>query len=219
MKATPVMMLTVIVSTLVWLALAAFAAGGIGVFLAHPQFVALALITFALAFAAFFSEAGIRQGVREARENRWVLAVFGAIGLATGFVSPFTDRIGFWTLDGDWLRWVGVAVYAVGGIVRMWPVFVLGQRFSGLVAIQEGHTLVTTGIYARIRHPSYLGVILIMLGWALVFRSGVGLLLSALILVPLVARMDSEEALLASEFGAQYDAYRSRTWRLIPYIY
>ena len=58
-----------------------------------------------------------------------------------------------WILDGDAIRWLGVALFAAGGMLRLWPVFVLGYRFSGLVAIQAGHRLVTTGI---IRHPSYL---------------------------------------------------------------
>ena len=219
MKASPKMAVVSIASTLVWLALAVFAAGGIRAFLAHPQFVFLALITFALGFAGLLSEAGVRRGVREDRGNRWVLVVFGAIGLAHGILSPYTDRIGFWTLDGETLRWLGVPIYAIGGVLRLWPVFVLGRRFSGLVAIQPNHTLVTTGIYARIRHPSYLGIVVLMAGWAMVFRSGVGLLLTALVLVPLLARMNSEEALLSSEFGAEYDAYKTRTWRLIPYVY
>jgi len=219
MKLSLRMAVLAIVSTLVWLALAAFGAGGIGVFLARPQFVGLALVTFALVLASLMTEAGIRTGVREDRGNRWVLVVFGVIGLFHGFLPAWTDRLGFGTLDGDTLRWFGLALYAAGGIVRLWPVFVLGRRFSGLVAIQRDHTLVTTGIYQRIRHPSYLGVLIIMLGWALVFRSGVGVLLTALVLVPLVARMNAEEALLQSQFGAEYDAYRARTWRLIPYVY
>src|SRR5690348_16440904 len=208
MKLSPKMAALAIASTLVWLALAAFAAGGIRAFLWRPQFVALALITLAMALASLFTEAGVRTGVREDRGNRWVLAVFGVLGLLHGFLSPYTDRIGLWTLDGGALRWIGLVVYAAGGVIRLWPVFVLGRRFSGLVAIQRDHALVTTGIYARIRHPSYLGVLLIMLGWALVFRSGVGLLLTVLILVPLVARMNAEEALLSSQFGAEYDLYR-----------
>ena len=219
MKLSLRMAVLAIASTLVWLALAAFGAGGIGVFLARPQFVGLALVTFALVLASLMTEAGIRTGVREDRGNRWVLVVFGVIGLLHGFLPAWTDRLGFGTLDGDTLRWFGLALYAAGGIVRLWPVFVLGRRFSGLVAIQRDHTLVTTGIYQRIRHPSYLGVLIIMLGWALVFRSGVGVLLTALVLVPLVARMNAEEALLRSQFGAEYDAYRARTWRLVPYIY
>jgi len=51
---------------------------------------------------------------------------------------------------------------------------VLGQRFSGLVAIQPGHTLVTSGVYGVIRNPSYLGLQINSLGWSLAFRSGVG---------------------------------------------
>jgi len=110
-------------------------------------------------------------------------------------------------------------LFAVGGALRLWPVFILGNRFSGLVAIQPGHALVTTGVYAVIRHPSYLGLLTSSLGWGLAFRSGVGVLIAALLLVPLLARIRAEEALLSSEFGAEYEAYRARTSRLIPCVY
>ncbi len=134
-------------------------------------------------------------------------------------MPAYTDRIGFWTLDGDGMRWLGLCLFAAGGIVRIWPVFVLGDRFSGLVAIQPAHRLVTSGIYARIRNPSYLGLLIGALGWALAFRSLVGVLLMALYLPPLVARMHAEEALLRSHFGEAYAAYYARTWRLVPWLY
>ena len=57
------------------------------------------------------------------------------------------------------------------------------------------------------------------MGWALAFRSGVGVLLAGLLIPPLLARIRSEEALLRSHFGAEYEAYRSRTWGLIPGVY
>ena len=97
--------------------------------------------------------------------------------------------------------------------------FVLGNRFSGLVAIQPGHTLVTSGVYAVIRHPSYLGLLINSLGWSLAFRSSVGVILTLFLVLPLLARINAEEKLLHSYFGADYNAYRSRTWRLIPGIY
>lgn len=75
----------------------------------------------------------------------------------------------------------------------------------------------TTGIYGVIRNPSYLGLLISSLGWVLTFRSGVFLVAS--LLVPLEARIRSEERLLRSHFGAEYDAYCSRTWRLLPGIY
>jgi protein-S-isoprenylcysteine O-methyltransferase Ste14 len=98
-------------------------------------------------------------------------------------------------------------------------VFVLGRRFSGLVAIQEGHELETGGLYRVIRHPSYLGLLLGLFGWVLVFRSAIGVLVGLFLLPPLVARMNSEEALLESEFGERYADYRRRTWRLLPFLY
>ena len=104
-------------------------------------------------------------------------------------------------------------------MLRIWPIFVLGRRFSGLVAIQPGHELVTDGIYRVIRHPSYLGMIILILGWALAFRSGLGVILAALIVPPLLMRIRSEETLLRLQFGDEYGAYRRRTSLLIPGIY
>ena len=70
-----------------------------------------------------------------------------------------------------------------------------------------------------IRHPSYLGLLISSLGWGLAFRSGIGVLLAALLVPPLLARIKAEERLLQSQFGAEYDAYRARTLRLIPGLY
>ena len=88
------------------------------------------------------------------------------------FLPPWSDRKGIWIIDGDTIRWLGVALFAAGGALRLWPVFVLGDRFSGLVAIQPGHRLVTSGVYGVIRHPSYLGLLISSLGWGLRFARG-----------------------------------------------
>ena len=55
--------------------------------------------------------------------------------------------------------------------------------------------------------------------WALAFRSSVGILMTAMLVPPLIARMHAEERLLCEQFGAEHDAYFARTWRLIPWIY
>jgi len=208
-----------IISTLAYLGVAALGAGGASAFLAKPPLAALALVTLALAVAAAFSQGHLGAGVREDRGNRWVIAVFGVIGLLNAFLPAYTDRLDILTIGGEALRWIGVLAYAIGGALRLWPVFVLGRRFSGLVAIQPGHELVTTGIYAHIRNPSYLGLLIGLIGWALAFRSIVGLLLAAATIPPLVARMRAEEALLASHFGEAYEVYRARTARLVPGLY
>jgi protein-S-isoprenylcysteine O-methyltransferase Ste14 len=193
--------------------------GGFLSFFSHPQFLALAILTVVLTAASFFSGASLSTGVKEDRSNRWVIGALSLIGLLLAFFSAYTDRLGLLVFGGNTLRWLGVVLFTLGGLLRLWPVFVLGRRFSGLVAIQENHTLVTDGIYSRIRNPSYLGLLVNMLGWALTFRSGVGVLLTALTTPILIARINSEERLLRGHFGAEYDGYCARTWRLIPWIY
>jgi protein-S-isoprenylcysteine O-methyltransferase Ste14 len=205
--------------TTAYLGLAIIGRGGLDAFFSHPPLVALVIVTGALAAVAAFSGGNLGPGEREDRSNRWVIAAFGLLGLLSAFLPAWTDRKELWTLGGDAVRWLGVFLFAAGGALRIWPVFVLGRRFSGLVAIQPGHELVTTGIYGAIRHPSYLGLLVNALGWALAFRSGLGVLLAALLVPPLLARIRAEEALLRSHFGDEYDTYCGRTARLIPGVY
>src|SRR6266481_5624594 len=207
------------VGTAAYLGLAILGWGGFAAFFSHPALIALAVATFGLSGVALFSGGNLSPGEREDRANRWVIAALGLIGLLAAYLPACTDRKGFWTLDGDTIRWVGVVLFAAGGTLRIWPVFVLGHRFSGLVAIQPGHRLVTGSVYSVIRHPSYLGLLVNSLGWALAFRSGVGVLLTALTVPPLLARIRAEERLLRTQFGREYDTYRSRTSRLIPGLY
>jgi protein-S-isoprenylcysteine O-methyltransferase Ste14 len=208
-----------LVGTILFLGLPVVGMGGFTAFFSHPPLIALALATVAMVVVALFSAGNLSPGEREDRANRWVITAFGVIGLLSAWLPAYTDRMDFWTIDGEGVRWLGVVLYVGGGALRLWPVFVLGRRFSGLVAIQPGHTLVTNGIYSIVRNPSYLGLLVMTVGWALAFRSLVGVLLAALCIVPLVARMRSEEAMLRSQFGEQYDAYCRRTWRLVPGLY
>ncbi len=215
----PLRIILVLAGTLVWLGLAIVAYGGPAAFFAVPALVALLIVQIAMALAALFVGGNLSAGETEDRGNRWVLAAFAVLGLLLGVVPAWTDSRDLWTIGGPAIRWFGVVLFAVGGALRLWPVAVLGNRFSGLVAIQRGHTLVTTGIYRTIRNPSYLGLLLSSLGWSLGFRSVAGIVVTALHLVPLIARMNAEERLLAANFGAEYEAYRARTWRLIPHLY
>ena len=218
---TPTLKLAVfaVVATLAYLGLAILGWGGFAGFFSHPALIALASILVVLTGAALFSGGNLSPGEREDRANRWVIAAFGVIGVLAAYLPTYTDRKDFWVLDGDTVRWLGVVPFAAGGVLRIWPVFVLGHRFSGLVAIQPGHRLVTSGVYGVIRHPSYLGLLVNSLGWALAFRSIVGLLLTALLIPPLAARIRAEERLLRTQFADEYDAYSRRTSRLIPGLY
>jgi protein-S-isoprenylcysteine O-methyltransferase Ste14 len=219
MRVTIVRAVFALGGTTAYLALAVLGWGGVSAFFSHSALAALTLTVVATAVASLFVGGNISPGIHEDRGNRWVIAAFALIGMVAAFVPAWTDRIDLWTIDGDALRWFGVVLFVAGAALRLWPVVVLGHRFSGLVAIQPGHTLVTNGIYGVIRHPSYLGLLINTLGWCLAFRSGVGVVITALLLPPLIARIRAEESLLHAQFGTEYEAYRARTSRLIPGIY
>jgi protein-S-isoprenylcysteine O-methyltransferase Ste14 len=208
-----------VLSVIAYLGLAIVGAGGASRFFSYSPLIAVSVVTIALGVLGLFSEAHIGSGVREDRSNRWVVAALGVLGIIDAYLPAYTDRIDFLTFGGEGVRWLGFLLYTVGGILRLAPVFVLGRRFSGLVAIQPEHRLVTSGLYGIIRHPSYLGLSVLALGWGLAFRSGVGVLIAVLMLIVVLARIQAEERLLSESFGAEYDAYRARTWRLVPYIY
>jgi protein-S-isoprenylcysteine O-methyltransferase Ste14 len=208
-----------VLSVIAYLGLAIVGAGGPSRFFSYPPLIAVSVVTIALGVVGLFSEGHIGSGVKEDRSNRWVIAALGVLGVLDAYLPAYTDRIDFLTFGGEGVRWLGVLLYTAGGILRLAPVFVLGRRFSGLVAIQPEHRLVSGGLYGIIRHPSYLGLFVLMLGWGLAFRSGVGVVIAVLSLGVLLARIRAEERLLSETFGAEYDAYRARTWRLIPYVY
>jgi protein-S-isoprenylcysteine O-methyltransferase Ste14 len=215
----PRMAIATVLSIAAYLGLAIVGIGGASQFFSHPPLTAVALVTIALGVASLFSEGHVGSGVREDRSNRWVFGALGVLGIIDGYLPAYTDRIDFLTFGSDGVRWLGLLLYTVGGLLRIAPVFVLGRRFSGLVAIQPEHQLMTGGLYRIVRHPSYLGLLVLALGWGLAFRSGVGVILAILMLAVVLARIESEERLLRETFGAEYDAYRSRTWRLVPYVY
>ena len=148
-----------------YLGLAIAGTGGAGRFFSHPPLIALTVATVALGATAIFTEGHIGAGVREDRSNRWVIGALGVLGFVDAFLPAYTDRHDILTFGGEGVRWFGVILFTLGGLLRLAPVFVLGRRFSGLVAIQRDHELLTDGIYGFVRHPSYLGLFVSALGW------------------------------------------------------
>ncbi|GIW45538.1 MAG: hypothetical protein KatS3mg077_2820 [Candidatus Binatia bacterium] len=205
--------------TLLFIGLGAAAWGGWAAYVAHPARAGAAVVLVVLTALASFSGINLSRGKREDTRARRLFLPFALGTVILAWLPPYMDRRELWVIDGDTARYLGLTLLVLGGALRVWPMFVLGRRFSGLVAIQEGHELVTTGPYRYVRHPSYLGALVGSAGWVLVFRSSVGLLLLVAGVWLAHARIEVEEALLESEFGSAYTEYCRRTWRLIPWVY
>ena len=203
------------------LALTILGWGDWGTFFSNPARAGAIILALAGAIAYGFSgSSGLGIGRREDPSSRWIFFPLILIAIVFAWLPPHLDRLNRWTIDGDTVRYLGLIITAIGGFVRVATVFELGPRFSMFVTVQPDHRLKTDGFYRFLRHPSYLGALLVMTGWALVFRSAIGLLLTAAMCVPIIALIRAEEEFLVREFGEQYRSYQHSTpWRLFPLIY
>jgi len=121
---------------------------------------------------------------------------------------------------GDWLTWVGVTIMISGIIFRQYAVSVLGKFFTATVQIQKEHELIKAGPYRCIRHPSYLGILIIALGLGIALANWISLLLCIVLpVIGVMQRIKVEEKELEQHFGKQYLDYRKSTWCVVPYIY
>jgi protein-S-isoprenylcysteine O-methyltransferase len=115
---------------------------------------------------------------------------------------------------------IGVAPFAAGLLLRWWAIVTLGRFFTVDVTIEKDHELVERGPFRLVRHPSYTGVLLAFVGFALSLQNWVAMLV---ILVPIFAgfvrRMNVEEEALSRALGSSYADYMARTKRLLPGLY
>jgi protein-S-isoprenylcysteine O-methyltransferase Ste14 len=118
------------------------------------------------------------------------------------------------------LKTAGVIVMLAGLAIRWTAIFTLGKSFSSNVAIQDAQQITRTGLFHFVRHPSYLGLLLVFLAIGVHSRNWISL---AVVLLPTTAallyRIHVEEIALAEAFGEEYLAYRKATKRLVPGIY
>jgi protein-S-isoprenylcysteine O-methyltransferase Ste14 len=202
--------------------------GGLqGYFASGPRLayaVLVGVLALGVGWQALGAPGGIRGGKGRAdqlvgRQRVVRIAVVVLMYLAL-LLLPLADRRQIGSL-GDHLvvRWVGVALFAVGMGLVFWSGVALGKLYSGDVTLQEGHRLVTDGPYRYVRHPRYSGAILIGLGLSLTFDSWLGLVGSAAFIAIILFRIRDEEALMGEAFGSEWEAYCERTPRLIPFLY
>ncbi|HEY5426335.1 MAG TPA: isoprenylcysteine carboxylmethyltransferase family protein [Candidatus Tumulicola sp.] len=118
------------------------------------------------------------------------------------------------------LQIVGLSIMIVGIAVRAIAIRQLGRFHTPNVAILDEHLVFDDGLYAYVRHPSYLGALIAFVGFGMALGNWMSLVVIVAIMIPIYSiRIRQEEAALAEGLGDSYEAYRRRTKRLIPKIY
>jgi protein-S-isoprenylcysteine O-methyltransferase Ste14 len=138
------------------------------------------------------------------------IAIFLSDYFATHGITPLPEPFFY----------IGLFLMVSGLLFRQWAIWVLGRFFSTRVRIVSDHRIVREGPYRYLRHPSYTGMLMILLGLGLASRTWLGtIIILALFSLVIGYRISVEENALKAEFGREYIEYARKTKRLFPFFF
>ena len=149
-----------------------------------------------------------------------LISFLWCVGLISGFsLSEFVPRAAI-SWQRTLLFFAGVGLMILGAAFRWYSAGLLGKYFTFDVAVESGQSLVEAGPYRYIRHPSYSGALLSLLGFGSALGNWAGLAAAVGCLgLAYAYRIPVEEAALSSAFGDRYVQYMKRTRRLVPGLF
>jgi protein-S-isoprenylcysteine O-methyltransferase len=154
------------------------------------------------------------------RGTVWVNTVLGFFGFVAALSMLRWSRTVAVLLIPNALAWSGLLLVGLGMGLRSWAMATLGRFFTATLQAHPEQPVIAHGPYRLIRHPSYLGGDVALLGVGLTCATWPSALLMVL---PFVAahlwRIPIEEKMMAQAHGERWEAYRTRTWRMVPGVW
>lgn len=177
-------------------------------------------VCFAPEWIGTFTQNPEKGAVRRDRGSYAVIMAAMFVGIALAFFVAF----GFPAFTIAWRQptvfGIGIALMLAGAGFRWYAIRVLGKFFTRSVATRAGQYVVDTGPYRLIRHPSYTGSMVTMLGMRLAMTNWASVVLMTLgTLVGYGWRVHVEEQVLCEGIGPAYREYMQRTRRFIPHVW
>lgn len=182
------------------------------------------IIGFTYAYAFFELLMGLKRKRRNKTQSHsdrwsiWVMGIMISIGYSLAFAIGSTKigRIYPWNTFFT----IGILMIAFGLYIRIRSLLTLKQYFSYTVQKVEGHQLIESGIYQYIRHPGYLGQIILFVGLAISLSNWLAALSMFIsVFIGYSYRIQVEEKFMIEQFGEKYIQYKKRTKRFIPFLY
>ncbi len=166
---------------------------------------------------------GAKSLERDVADRGSTMLIGASYGIAAIFLltAAVLDHIGIGRAGPSILvGGIGLGLMVIGLALRVWATQVLGEFYTRTLRTSSTQRLVDRGPYRLIRHPGYLGAILVWAGAAIASANWITIVLIVpLMLAVYIYRIQTEEKMLASSFGDEYIQYAARTRRLIPFIY
>jgi protein-S-isoprenylcysteine O-methyltransferase Ste14 len=169
-------------------------------------------------FLNFRQKSKTRVSTSSDKGSLWLLYGLITLGYTLSFAIGATKigRIYVWnTLFG-----VGMVIFVIGLLIRIHSILTLKRYFTYSVATVENHKIIETGLYQYIRHPGYLGQLIIFLGISISISNWFSILFMMLpILIGYFYRIRIEEKFMREQLGEDYQIYQERTKKIIPLLY
>ncbi len=171
-------------------------------------------------FLAYWSVAAKNSAPAARSESpasrQWHQLMLNAALLLLFLPVPFlTTR---WLPAGRSVALAGLALESLSLALAVWSRRHLGRNWSGAVTAKVDHQLVQSGPYRVVRHPIYTAMLGMALGTAVVSGSVHALIGFVLMAIAYARKMPMEDRILSETFGADYDAYRRKSWAIVPFI-
>ncbi len=167
------------------------------------------------------------MSIDESKENKprdksSIWFIMGSVALIQLFMvtewAYFRDD--FLIFKWDFFSIFGLILIVFGSVFRLISIKTLGRYFTATVRTQNDQKIIKTGIYKRLRHPSYLGAYLAVIGTTVFMHAYYSIVFSSLVmLLAYVYRIKVEEIALVEDFGEQYKSYQKETNRMVPLVY
>jgi protein-S-isoprenylcysteine O-methyltransferase Ste14 len=153
----------------------------------------------------------------EQAEQRWVILLSGMMFLGAFVVAGLNFRFR-WIVLPDWISWSSAVVFLWGYLLYA-EVLRENEWLSRTVEVQEGQSVVDTGLYGVVRHPMYMSTLVLFLSMPLVLGSVISFIIM-LAYVPIIARRIKNEEQVLEKGLKGYTEYKQRVpWRVIPFVW
>lgn len=184
------------------------------------------IIYFSYLYGFFEIVMSVRQRLKRKKDivksgdklSIWILFIFIGIGYFLSFSVGFTriGRIYHW---GSFFA-IGAILTMFGLLIRIISILTLKEHFTYTVTKIDNHELIDTGLYKNIRHPGYLGQLIIFFGISIALSNWISIILMMLpVIIGYLNRIRVEEKFMIEQMGQKYLDYQNHTKRLIPMIF
>jgi protein-S-isoprenylcysteine O-methyltransferase len=186
-----------------------------------PGAVTVVVVVAWIGVEAYAARGGTRQrdALQDGGTKRFlVLTLYAGLAAAIA-IALYIPATRLPAPEAAWF-WSGVFVALIGAGLRAWAIRTLGELFTRDVMIREAHIVVSGGPYRVLRHPSYTGTGLIMLGFGLILGSWLSLVVVVTAFaIAHLPRILHEERVLGARFGSEYDEFARKRRRLVPFLW